>query len=1087
MLTIKNMGVIFITGLILLGVLIVSSGYYNNSNLNKAEEIWDKLKGEKSERAYILNAIYSGIGYGGMIHDFKNYIIRYKASKWNKVYVHFGKVRSLIARYQSLPLSLKEKELFKPVLVMLNDYEAAINRAAELREKGFELREIDTLIKVSDEPALEALKKLSALVFYEENHESKQLLLNNIKIEVGYGGMIHLFKNYILRANPKDRIGAIHHASNALRIIDQFRDLKITSREEINLSIITSMINSYTEMLIDISSMHHENATVSSIDGIMSYDDTAALNAFIILQNIIIRENSKSSQKLISSLGKAHQNTILTGYLSVFIIVSLILFLARNYYLRILMPISRITLNMKELASGQINESLPIPCSNDEISEMIESIEVFRQQAQSIQEAENRFETLFDASPFGVLAVSEDGEVIMANAKSADIFGYTQTELLNLSIDKLVPESFRQKHTALLVGFHKDATAHKMNGYREVYAAHKEGRTIPVEINLNPINLNGQKIVLCAISDISFRKEAEHELEKLSKSVERSPNLVLITDANGSIEYVNNSFTRVTGYTLKELLGKSPSVLSTGDAAQEDHEVLWETVLAGNEWRGKLLNKKKNNEVFWASHVVFPITNYKHEITNFVNLFEDISESKKALDELEYRAAHDLLTGLKNRHYFEIRLSSLMTQSLRSDRANLNGGAVCFIDLDQFKVINDTSGHVAGDELLRKVGQLLPKMVRKNDLVARFGGDEFVILMENCPAEKSIEIAEEIRSSVEKIGFTWQGVNYSTSCSIGIVQYDQNDSSLTEIMKRADGACYAAKDNGRNTVYAAFEMDEAIANRQNEMHWLSDIVAGLADNRFELYAQLIAPVNCCGKNGEEYEILIRYRNEKGEIIPPGAFLPAAERYQQAEKIDSWVINELFRWISENRAELSHIGSFAVNLSGQSLGSKDILRTITNGLQHFVIPPSLIKFEVTETAAITNLTQAIEFIEAVKSYGCSFSLDDFGSGLSSFAYLKILPVDILKIDGMFVKNILEDKVDFAMVKMINEIGHTMGMKTIAEFVENDEILAKIKEIGVNYAQGYGIAKPLPIEEIKKTCDKPLLPSTGGHNGESITIN
>ncbi|GEM_PF-948122 len=1049
-----------------LGVLSVSSGYLNNSNINKAEEIWGELKGQSSERAYILNSIYSGIGYGGMIHEFKNYVIRGDSGQWDRTHVSFGNIRALISQYQSLPLSKQDIEFINPIKAMVYAYEKAIHKVSNLKKEGYSIEEIDRMVKVSDAAALSSLSRFSAVIQNKKDYANKQFLLNKLKIEIGYGGMIHKFKNYILRADNQDMKNAVIHSNNAQKIIKQYYDLNLTYREELNLSTISDMVASYASMLDDVKSMHESNTTLSNIDDSVKYDDYPALRAFSSLQKEIIKENTNSSKNLIKVLNDVHFITTSTGYVSVFIILSLILFMVKNYYSRILEPISKITANMKELAEGEINESLPAPRFNDEISEMIRSIEVFRRQTQDIHAAEKRFELLFDASPFGMIAVSERGEIIMANIGAVNIFGYSQSELLDVPLENLVPVASREGHSVLRKKFHKAPSSKKMGGYRELYATHKSGKLIPVEISLNPIDLIGERLVLCAINDISIRKEAELELQKLSKSVDRSPNLVLITDANGLIEYVNNSFTVVTGYTQAELIGKTPNILSSGETAPECYEELWETILAGNEWRGELLNKKKNNEFFWASHLVFPITNDAGEITNFVSLCEDISESKKVSDELEYRADHDLLTGLKSRHSFESRLSSVLAKPHQLDQTCLAEGSVCFIDLDQFKVINDTSGHVAGDELLKKVALLLLSKVRKDDLVARFGGDEFIILMENCPAEKSIGIAEEIRASLERIGFNWEGVNYSTTCSIGIAHYGYEDECLTEIMKRVDAACYVAKDNGRNMVYAALDADDDIANRQSEMHWLSDIALGLTEDRFKLYVQRILPVNCCGEGGREYEVLIRYQDNNGAIIPPGAFLPAAERYQKAEKIDLWVITTLFQWFSEHRAELSHIGSFAINLSGQSLGSNEILETITNGLKTFKIPPSLIKFEVTETAAISNLDQAIKFIKAIKSYGCKFSLDDFGSGLSSFAYLKSLPVDTLKIDGMFVKNILDDKVDFAMVKMINEIGHVMGMKTIAEFVENDEILATIGTLGVNYAQGYGVEKPIPINEIRR---------------------
>jgi len=343
------------------------------------------------------------------------------------------------------------------------------------------------------------------------------------------------------------------------------------------------------------------------------------------------------------------------------------------------------------------------------------------------------------------------------------------------------------------------------------------------------------------------------------------------------------------------------------------------------------------------------------------------------------------------------------------------------------------------------------------------GGDEFSVLMYDCSLSQALNVSEKLRNVVRDFQFAWKGRCFSVGVSIGVAIINNVSSNAVDILKEADAACYAAKENGRNRVHAFSSDDEELASRQGEMQWVEKIQHGLEENYFRLYGQLITPIR--GNNeGIHFETLIRYRNEQGGIIPPGAFLPAAERYNVAVALDKWVIENMFSWLAGNPDFLSSLSLCSINLSGLSLSDESMLLFIDRKFEQWQIPTQKICFEITETAAISSLNYAKRFINSLRDKGCSFSLDDFGSGLSSFAYLKNLPVDFLKIDGLFVKDILHDKVDRAMVESINSIGHVMGKKTIAEFVENEEILARLDLLGVDYAQGYGIAKPVPLDEL-----------------------
>ena len=446
-----------------------------------------------------------------------------------------------------------------------------------------------------------------------------------------------------------------------------------------------------------------------------------------------------------------------------------------------------------------------------------------------------------------------------------------------------------------------------------------------------------------------------------------------------------------------------------------------------------------------------------------LTIAEDVTERKEAQDRLSYQASHDLLTGLINRHEFERRAERLIPS------AQSNGGehALCFMDLDQFKIINDTCGHTAGDELLRQLAMLLSGAVRKRDTLARLGGDEFGVLMEHCTLKQARRVTESLESTVRDFQFGWDEHSFRISVSIGLVAIDENSPNLVELLKRADAACYMAKDLGRNRTHVYHAEDTELAQRHGEMQWVTRINRALEDNRFCLYAQPIVPLSDSGER--HYEVLVRMIDETGKIIPPGAFLPAAERYDLIHSLDRWVVKNALALLAKNPTFVEETNFISINLSGQSVTSSKFLDFIIKQLQETGIEAGKICFEITETVAISNLTKARTFITRLQDFGCSFALDDFGSGLSSFGYLKNLPVDYLKIDGMFVKDIIDNPVDHAMVKSINDIGQVMGMQTIAEFVENDEIKGMLREIGVNYAQGYGVGVPLPIVKIIEQSD------------------
>ena len=433
-------------------------------------------------------------------------------------------------------------------------------------------------------------------------------------------------------------------------------------------------------------------------------------------------------------------------------------------------------------------------------------------------------------------------------------------------------------------------------------------------------------------------------------------------------------------------------------------------------------------------------------------------EAERNEAQMRFQASHDALTGLHNRHEFERGAERL----IEAVQQNSGEHALCFMDLDQFKVVNDTCGHIAGDELLRQLSDVLQDAVRTNDTLARLGGDEFGILMEHCSLRQAHRTATQIQRNIQDFQFSWEGETFQIGVSIGLVAIDETTASVTELLKQADAACYIAKDMGRNQIQVYNPDDTILERRHGEMQWVARINQALEKNRFTLYAQAIEPLG--NSSDMHYELLLRMIDENGEVIPPIKFLPAAERYDLMHKLDVWVVEEALSLISSNPDFIDRVNFVSINLSGQSLTHSKFLNSVIKRIERLDFEPGKLCFEITETAAISNLRAATDFINRLKNLGCHFALDDFGSGLSSFGYLKNLPVDYLKIDGVFVKDVAEDPIDHAMVKSINDIGHVMGMKTIAEFVENGAIRRMLRDLRVDYAQGYDIGRPLPFEEI-----------------------
>ncbi len=443
----------------------------------------------------------------------------------------------------------------------------------------------------------------------------------------------------------------------------------------------------------------------------------------------------------------------------------------------------------------------------------------------------------------------------------------------------------------------------------------------------------------------------------------------------------------------------------------------------------------------------------------FRGIGRNVTEASELANRLAYQAHHDDLTGLANRRALEQRIAALLEGGSHDP-----GHALLFLDMDQIKVLNDTCGHAAGDALLGRVARRLREALRGAETVARVGGDEFAILLRDCDPERAMTIAEKIRDSIQKRPFVWQGQHFRVTASIGVALLGPEMDSAAAVMRAADSACYAAKEGGRNRA-KLYALDDSTLNiRQGEMHWVARLHRALAEKLFELYLQPIAPAAGDGEPHRHFETLLRLNGPDGRCFSPGAFMPAAERYNLASQIDSWVLDEALAWLERSPMFFEQLEVLSVNLSGQSLGEAAFLGHVRDRIRRYPHAARKLCFEITETAAISNLEQVQEFMASLRSCGCRFALDDFGAGLSSFAYLRTLDVDYLKIDGMFIRDLEDDPIHVAMVRSINEVGHVMGKKTIAEYVETDAVRERLAGLGVDLVQGYGIGRPVPFADV-----------------------
>lgn len=559
-------------------------------------------------------------------------------------------------------------------------------------------------------------------------------------------------------------------------------------------------------------------------------------------------------------------------------------------------------------------------------------------------------------------------------------------------------------------------------------------------------------------ADITERKLAETALRasenQLRLVIDNVPALIAYFDLDRRYRFVNRRYAEFYGYTPESIIGKEGREV-IGEQAYLEYIKYFDQVMAGSPAWYQRKVMQKNGDFGYVDVALVPHVADDGRVIGAYVMARDVTKSVEAEERIRYMARHDALTDLLNRREFEQRLMHVLLDSKQGDCE------LIYLNVDQLKIVNDSCGHAAGDELLRQVAAVLRNTIAADDLLARLGSDEFGVLHKRGNVDSTQVLAERLRHATQALRFAWQERSFPVSISIGTVLLAGQ--SVDELLTMGDAACRIAKNHGRNRIHVYHRSDGELALRRNQIEWRSRILDALEHNRFRLYCQPIASLRTVPLVDDHFEVLLRMLDEKGELIAPMAFIPTAEHFDLMPAIDRWVISAAMAAHSPASvsADRPLDSILAINLSGGTLGDKTFPAFVKGEFEKFHVNPRSICFEITETAAISDIASARSFIKEFKAIGCQFSLDDFGSGMSSFGYLRNLPVDYLKIDGSFIRNICHDSIDLAMVESINHIGHIMGKHTIAEFVEDDATIALLRKIGVDYAQGFGIGIPMPM--------------------------
>jgi diguanylate cyclase (GGDEF)-like protein/PAS domain S-box-containing protein len=667
--------------------------------------------------------------------------------------------------------------------------------------------------------------------------------------------------------------------------------------------------------------------------------------------------------------------------------------------------------------------------------------------------------------------------ILHANKQFASLLGVDRAELVGRKLADLVPPEYAE---LVSENIRRRLAGEPAAERYEIEMVGMQGQVSRLEVSSAVIDYEGGPALLVTGVEIiptqtvqairppsaeigsataaSAGNGTAHRLQALDSL----PEAVIATDAEGRIEYLNPAAETLTGSSAREAVGKLLQEI-VGLCEEADRRPLTDpvrqTLATGaqvNLSRRALLLSRANGTERSIELSASPIRAASGELTGTVLLLHDVTEMRGLARQMSYQATHDALTGLVNRREFERRATEAIESGHRGDGQHV----LCYLDLDRFKVVNDTSGHLAGDSMLREVAKILRDAVRDSDTVGRLGGDEFGMLLIGCPLEKARQIADDVCRAVGEYRFVWKDRIFNIGVSIGLVEISRESGSLEELFAAADSACYVAKKQGSGRVAVYSARDEALARHSGEIQWLQRLQSALKESRFQLYYQAIVPT--LGEDhGPAMEVLVRLKDESGHEVPPSEFVRAAERYRLMGLVDRWVVQTTLAALGRGAIAIQPHRSLAINVSGQTLGDVQFLEFVVECLDSTGVSPSQVCFEITESAVVANLDHARRFVGVLHGMGCQFALDDFGSGVGSFSNLKNLPMDFLKIDGSFMRNLARDSVNQAMVTAMIKLARTLNFKVIAEQVEDAAALDTARRMGVDYVQGYIIGRPQPL--------------------------
>lgn len=673
------------------------------------------------------------------------------------------------------------------------------------------------------------------------------------------------------------------------------------------------------------------------------------------------------------------------------------------------------------------------------------------------------YQSLVDEGLQGSMILQQD-RVVFANQNAARMLGFDSAQAL---LDRATAASlFSREDWGRL---HRNPTSlHEKRAAMgptrlTLSALNESGKSIPLMAKVQETVWQGKSAVLLSFVDLDAKAVRVASLPESERRyrhyAQASADFFWELDDQLRFSFVSEECLQalalpsdsVIGKTHKELLGSEENL------NPEDH---WDAQLdrlnSRQAFRDFEFRWGDDDDARTIRYSGIPIYDNDHVFLGYRGTGRDVTAANRQAESVAYHASHDALTGLINRRHFEVLCERALTASKNDRKAH----ALCFMDLDSFKIVNDTCGHLAGDELLRQLSALLDSLVRKSDVLARLGGDEFGLLLYNCSVPVALKLANQLRSEVENFQFLWSDKRFQVGVSVGLVQFDERWENLKSVFGAADSACYLAKNEGRNRV-VVYEGDGPSSNRKVETHWVEEINAALADDRMVVARQVILPLND-QSDASRFEMFMRLRATNGDIIQPGSFLPSAERYGLSAKLDLVMIELTLNWLKTQPQLLNTVKLCSINLTSGTFANPETEAELVELIENSSVPASKLCFEMTETSTIANLSVASTFMKRLRDLGCHFMLDDFGSGLSAFTYLKELPIDYLKIDGTLTKNILNDRTDFAMVKAINEISQSLDMQTVAKYVESQEQLDAVREIGIDFVQGYHLGKPEVVD-------------------------